>query len=77
MLIERPAIRRRALPLTMLAVGVCLLLMGGFVAPTLLIPGAFYICIGLRGLYVTRQREREARHNSGQVDTNGASRSSA
>ncbi|NND45262.1 MAG: hypothetical protein HKN58_08055 [Xanthomonadales bacterium] len=74
MLIDRPAIRRRALPLTMLAVGVCLLLTGGFVAPTLLIPGAFYICIGLRGLYVTRQRESAS---ESEFENNGASGYSA
>lgn len=75
MRIDRPAIRRYVLPLAMLAVGLCLIVAGIIETATLLIPGALYIFMGLRGLRV--QRARGAQNNGGQADVKGARRSNA
>lgn len=72
---NRRAIRQRALPLAMLAVGLCLLLAGALISTTLLLPGVFYLAIALRGFRVAHARERLNQEN--EVDPSGASRSSA
>ena len=48
------AIRRLQLPLTMLAVGLCLLAIGLARAPTVGLAGLFYLAIGFRGLHKMR-----------------------
>lgn len=50
-------IRRLQLPLTMLAVGLCLLAVGLARAPTVGLAGLFYLAIGLRGLHKMRSRK--------------------
>jgi hypothetical protein len=53
-------VRRLQLPLTMLAVGLCLLAMGLAKAPTLGLAGLFYLAIGFRGLHKMRSRKPAA-----------------
>jgi len=56
----------------MIAVSLCLLVTGWLFAMTLLIPGVFYLVIGLRGLGRMRAIDHERRDT-----TDGASRSHA
>lgn len=69
------AIKRRALPLAMLAVGLCLLTAGILSEPTLLIPSALYLLIGIRGMRVMRARAHQQHAN--EPNASSASRSSA